>query len=427
MIAVEKLAEKVFGVLKGFGHQVKLFTDEGAETVDPKEARRFFCDSGLMVTVNEDENELVLSKSASEPLEETRQLQRNLKTLANKFLMNYTVRSYGKSIQPRDFSYEAKIKRKNNNMAENKVNEGLSKLSGSKKTSHQTLENVKILVKHRTEVDEERRGSRSRNIQAIFLERAGERFRFPTNHLGGARAMARHMQEGGEMSDRVGSYIIESVNNLLQLNEFYRYAKSNKLVNEDTSDIVDTIKENIDSVKTELKRLTGVKTYESIKARIEESEEQELHEEDISSLRDMFTVRKFDEKFDAVLPVVNRMVQEKNNYLRRIEEASGNAIHIGPQSFSIDAILEFANESARVGHKLSEISGRIIENAELATFVSKVGQKLCKEGTINAFEQDVMNNVLSNLQIQQVQESNETISESKVFESYFDKYSYMFV
>lgn len=509
MVIIDKLAEKVFGIMKGFGHQIRMYTSDGTETVDPKEARRFFAsDDGMMVTIDEEDNEVVLSKSPQEPLEKTRKLQRNLKKLANQFLMNYTVRSYGKSIQPRDFSYQAKIQR-NNNMAESKLresdaelhalvnktakgpllvsvtrskdkhirpgsvfkvsdidtdggyeptalftnrdgdskrgklydidfrelrmgnkqrtNEGLSKLSGSKKTSHQTLENVKILVKHRTAVDEERRGARSRNIQSIFLERDGERFRFPHNHLGGARAMARHMQEGGDMGDRVGGYIVESVSNLIKLHEFYRYAKSNKLINEDTDNIIETIRENIDGLKGELKRLTGVKTYESIRSRIEESDEMELQEDDVSTLRDMFTVKRFDEKFDDVLPVVNRLVQEKDQYFRRIEEASGSPIQVAQRAFAIDSVLEFKSDAARMGHRLSEISSRILENPELASFVSNVGRKLCKEGEINAFEKSVMNSVLGNMAPQQIQEEKTEISESKSFEKHFDKYDYLFV
>lgn len=438
MVLIDSLAEKLFGVIKGFGHQIKLYTVEGSETVDPKDARRFFsADSGLMVTIDEENNEVQLSTSNEASIDETKKLQQNIKKLSNEFLMNYTVRNYGKSIQPRDFAYKAKIARNNNvseseetknmELAMKNVSEGISGLSGSKKTSHQTLENVKILVKHKKEVDEDVRGSRSRNIQAIFLEQNGERFRFPHNNLNGARAMARHMTEGGLMLDKVGSYIIESVSNLIQLNEFLRYAKTNKLVNEDTTDIVQTVRENVNSIRTELHRLTGVKTYESIKARIEEEGDMELQESDIDGLRDMFTVKRFDEKFDEVLPIVNRLVQEKTQFLRRIEESAAQTIYVGPQLNNIDAIFEFANDEAQLGHKISEMASRMVENAELSNYVSKVGQKLCKEGAISAFEQEIVTNVLGNICEQPVQEEQTQIQESANFEEFFDKYTYTFV
>jgi len=468
MINIDQLAEKIFGIMKGFGHQIKLFTDEGTETVNPADARRFFSsESGLMVTIDEDGNEVQLSKSNDEPLDATKKLQQNMKKLANEFLMNYTVRSYGKSIQPRDFSFKAKIKR--NAMAESSVEEGeigdkikkalqdvdyqhkpkkskgkkaanqakgqkmknvaegISKLTGSKKTSHQTLENVRILVKHKTAVDEEVRGSRSRNIHSVFLEQNGERFRFPHNHLGGARAMARHMSMGGNMQDKVGGYIIESVSSLLQLSEFLRYAKSNRLVNEDTNDIIETVRDNVIGVKHELNRLAGIKTYESIKSRIEEQEEFTLQESDIDSLRDMFTVKKFDEKFDGVLPVVNRLVQEKDQFLRRIEESSGSSVYVSPRTFSIDSILEFANEQARFGHNLSEISSRILENTELASYVNSAGRKLSRGGELSVFERNVVSSVLENLCPQVITESPAEIQESQQYEQFYDKYTYLFV
>jgi hypothetical protein len=499
MVLVDKLAEKLFGVIKGFGHQIKLYTVDGTETVDPADARRFFsADSGLMITIDEENNEVQLSKSNSESIDKTKQLQRNVKKLANEFLMNYTVRNYGKSIQPRDFSYKAKIHRNENmeesikekwagdtevkstgqwadktigelqskrkallakddrsaaetkqlrqiNFAirakrdwkgganeslekENNMNpvieSSLSRLNGSKKTSHQTLENVKILVKHKKAVDEDVRGSRSRNIQAIFLEQDGERFRFPHNNLSGARAMARHMYNGGTMQDKVGGYIIESVGHMVKLKEFLRYATTNKLINEDTNDIVSAVKENVDSIRAELHRLSGTKTYESIKSRIEEQEDMDLQESDIDSLRDMFTVKRFDEKFDEVLPIVNRLVQEKTQFLRRIEEAASSEIYVAPASASsIGAIFEFANDEAKLGHKISDLSSRIIENSELASYVGKVGQKLCKEGKISAFEQEIVASVLNNLRPQPIAE-RKSIQESTDYEAFFDKYLY---
>ena len=100
MVLYDKLAEKIFGIMKGFGHQLKLYTVDGNETVDPSAARRFFAtDTGTMITIDEESNEVKLSKSNSEPLADTNKLRQNIKKLANEYLMNYTVRNYGKSIQ----------------------------------------------------------------------------------------------------------------------------------------------------------------------------------------------------------------------------------------------------------------------------------------------------------------------------------------
>ena len=42
MVDNGKFTEKVFKVIKSFGHNVQLFDTGGANVVDPKEARRFY-------------------------------------------------------------------------------------------------------------------------------------------------------------------------------------------------------------------------------------------------------------------------------------------------------------------------------------------------------------------------------------------------
>jgi ATP-dependent Zn protease len=142
-----------------------------------------------------------------------------------------------------------------------------------------------MIVRHRKAVDEDVRGSRSRQIKAIFLEQGGERFRFPHNHLAGARAMARHMYEGGNMQDTIGEYIVESVSNMIKLNEFVRYARTNKLMNEASEDVVKTVKENINTLRNELKGLTGAKSYAKVSEAIAAREATVLEEDDTTDLQ----------------------------------------------------------------------------------------------------------------------------------------------
>lgn len=430
MIRIDSLAEKIFGLLKGNKFPVKMFTVDGNETVDSSEARRFFSETpGIMVTIDEENEEIQLNKKKEATLDVTRGLQRNLKELANEYLLNYMVRNFNKGIAPKDFSYQAKVHRMK--QMEN-VKEGFSKLAGSKKTSQQTLENVKILVKHRQAVEEEKHGARSRNIQAIFLEQNGERLRFPHNNLRGARAMARHMSCGGGMSDTVGSYIIEKTDQMIRLNEFFKYARSNRLISEDTDDVISVVRENYANLQSELQRLSGVKTYATIKSRIEESEEMVVVEDDVTGLRDQFTVKKFDERFNDVLPLVNRLVQEKAQFLNRIEESSTGEIYISPETYSIASILEFASKRARMGHTISEMAHRIIENPELSTYIASLGKKMCNETELNSFESNIVQNFVNNVKPQPLAETEAVVDKSDIQESlnygeFFDKYSYTFL
>jgi len=492
MVELDTLAGKIFSLLKGNGLKIKIYDEAGAETTDPNVGRRFFVtEPNIMVTIDEDSNKIEFSKGATVD-DSVEHLQKNIRRLADEFLMNSDIKVFGKTIQPRDYAYQAKQK-KNDAVMENNlrpvnhhllgqvlkkvkyfgntydyqladdlgigleeirpvlnrlvtsgkvkagkdshgdimysiavdeaVMESFSKMFGSLKTSQQTLENVRILVRHKTPVDENVRGARSRHISAIFLECNGERFRFPHNYLPGARAMAQHMAHGGTPGDKVGGYITESTGNLLKLQSFNRYVTTNKLINEDSSGIVETVKENIETIRTELKKLTGVKTYETVKARLETFEREALAEDDTSGLKELFTIRRFDEKFEEVLPIVKQLVQERDTFHKRIEEAAANTVMLRREAINTVPMFEFAGEHARLGFKLNELALRIVENDELAGFVNKIGTKLCKEGQINDFEKAVLTQVLENAQVVEKTESaRKEIKESADLSSFFDKY-----
>jgi hypothetical protein len=568
MVEKEALAEKVFALLKGNGFQIKIYDVDGNETTDPTEGRRFFVASpNIMVTIDEEGNSIEFSKGAdSEGLEG---IQKNIRKLADEFLMNSNIKVFGKAIQPRDYSYQAKnnsapvmesitgltkfelqilkevgystyiaaralydsfrgtpkdqfidalkdllkqgflilspgsmlsisdhgltemksirestgltklentILKELSYSAQSKASalkamlpnvsseqitsslqrlhrggyldvdqnsfisvskkglqamstlaESFSKMFGSTRVSQQTLENVRILVRHKQPVDENVRGSRSRAISAIFLECNDERFRFPHNNLAGARAMAQHMAHGGTMSDKVGSYISESTGNLLKLQSFNRYVTTNKLINEDSSGIVETVKENIETIRTELKKLTGVKTYETVKARLETFEREQLAEDDTSALKDLFTIRRFDEKFEEVLPIVKQLVQEKDTYHKRIEEAAGNTVVLRREVINTTPMFEFASEHARLGFKLNELALRIVENDELAGFVNKIGTKLCKEGIVNDFEKAVLTQILENAQVEISTIARKEFKEASDLEAFFESFDNNFI
>lgn len=498
MVEMDDLAGKVFALLKGSGLQVKIFDEAGAETTDPTVGRRFFiADPNIMVTINQENNCIEFSKGVNVD-SSINGLQKNIRKIADEFLMNSDIKVFGKTIQPRDYAYQAKMK-KGNNMMENSsvqpynhqltgkvlhkikyfgscaahtladdigldlsdiqpvlnrlvqagkitaqpdshgdivyavavdeaVMESFSRMFGSMKTSQQTLENVRILVRHKTPIDENVRGSRTRHISAIFLECNGERMRFPHAYLPGARAMAQHMAHGGTMGDKVGAYINESTGQLLKLQSFNRYVTTNKLINETSSGIIETVKENIETLRSELRKLTGTKTYETVKARLETFEREPLAEDDTSTLKELFTIRRFDEKFEGVLPIIKQLVQEKDTFYKRIEEAAGNVVILRREAISATPMFEFASENAKLGFKLNEFALRILENDELSGFVNKIGTKLCKEGIINEFERAVLKQVLENAVVEKkIIDTKKDIKESYDLSAYFDRFDYKFM
>ena len=85
-----------------------------------------------------------------------------------------------------------------------------------------------------------------KNINAIFVEtKNGERFKVAENNLHGARAMARHLSNGGSPFDTVGmkvSSMMEEMSNLKNMmSEVKSISKDEQLV-EQSSDLAGKIR-----------------------------------------------------------------------------------------------------------------------------------------------------------------------------------------
>jgi len=311
MISSESISEKIFKILKGHGYTVEMFTAEGSYTVDPEEGRRFYLPEQFIM-INFDENdskrEIKMSVSAGTDMDSIKSLRQQIKDLANSNIIEFTLKQFTKNIEPKDFDFEAQKARDMNT-----VNEAISAPYGSTKSSYQKLENARLIIKHKNKVDEESRGARSRNIQSIYIENSdGERYRFPSNNLAGGRAMLRHVKEGGTPYDEWGSHIIEQCRELKKLKEFKRYSEKNNLVNEETDDILEAINNRISEIREKLHKSKGGRNYSLMKeAYLESLQEQSIEEEtDLTELRDMFTVKRFEETLDDALPYVNKLVSE---------------------------------------------------------------------------------------------------------------------
>ena len=314
MISSDKVSEKMFKILKGNGHNLKLFTDEGEHTVDPNSARRFYIqDLGTMINLDETDStrEIRVSVNQNTNIDQFRSTLEQLKNLANQSVIEYTLKSFTKHIEPKDQDYQAQKVR------DMKIEEVISAAYGTSKSSYQKLESAKLIIKHTKPVNEESRGSRSRNISAIYIENAeGERFKMPTNNLAGGRAMLRHVKEGGNPHDPFGQHIQEQTVELKKLKEFANYSKRNGLVNEDTADIVEAVSQRIASIREGINKLEGCKCYNETKDKFE-AKEVKINETDRTKLRNQFTVRTFDESLDDALPYVNALVKEMKSIKER--------------------------------------------------------------------------------------------------------------
>lgn len=312
MVDNSKFSEKVFKVIKSFGYNVQLFDAGGASAVDPKEARRFYIkDLNTMVNYEDQESprELKVNIGKGTEVSDIRSMLDTLRTLANKSIIEYTLRTFGKHLEPKDFSYQAKT---------TQVKESMSRLSGSKRKSYQTLENARLIIQHRKDVNEEKRGARSRNIHKIYVEANGSREQFPLNNLAAARAMLQHIRHTGEMNDALGEHIISLAKEFSSLREFANWTKQNSLVSEDTGEILDGVKERMKAIRETFKQLKGTKGYRAFTETFT-GLKYDVDEELVSDIRDQFTVKLFDEKLADALPHVANIVTEISDKQRRTD------------------------------------------------------------------------------------------------------------
>ena len=309
-INYENISEKVMRILQGIGLTPKLFSNEDGKSVAvPSDARYFYVrEPNLMIFVDDTTTEIKLHIGENVEINEPKitKIIKLIKNLARSYMLDFDIRTFGKHIEPKNYTYNIENSKNDKEQKMNDVlEEGLSPLEGSTKTSRQTLENVRLIIRHKKPVNEEQRGSRSRNISAIFVENSdGERFKYPHKHLSGARAMARHVSNGGVPSDMVGEAIIEQTTTLVKLKEFMNIVNKQRLVNEENRDVVLNVKRQIQSVKENMNRIQGAKGYTAFVESLalnESDVSEEISEETVNDYVRKFTKSTFEEKLTDIL------------------------------------------------------------------------------------------------------------------------------
>ena len=433
-INIDKVGEQVFKVLKGHGMTLELFTSDGKSTVDPMEAKRFYnAENKMMVNLDvaDEKSELKIGLGKSADVNGLRKLFDNLRSLANRNIIEYTLRTFGKDIEPRDFAFQAKKD------SEMKVQESFSKPYGSSKSSYQALENARLIIKHKKHVDEEVRGSRSRNIHSLFIENAeGERYKFPGTNLSAARAMLRHIKEGGVPHDEMGTHIVALSEEFAELTKFRNYAKKSSLISEDTQDVIEGVSNRLEGIRKQFKSLSGTKGYKRYSEGYTEKAVS-LEEEGVDSLKDQFTVRSFDENVASALPHVARVVREISDTKGRAHRLKALVTKVtGGTDLTLSRPLDAADpdnpENMRFGKPLEQqaaFSGYLskhVKDDELSNMLMQLGMDM---HDMDPKQQNLANKVLTylkgNVSIKNPKEASEDATENvyKQIEESFNKYN----
>ena len=402
----DDLGNKIFDFLKGKGVPISISDENDEDTLDPEVGVRFYSnDPNIMVTIDKENNELKLSKSKHVEDDRMDSIHKGIQNLAQDSLFSFDYKIFGKSIKPKHSNYKAKINKMKQEQ-EAVTEASLGKMYGSMKTSYQPLDSVKIIVRHGKPVNEEVRGARSRQISKLFIQRGDERFALPHKSLAGARAMARHVHNGGEVHDSVGSAINEMVTNIDSLSKFARYVENKNLVNEENDSLVTLAKESVQNLRSSLKKLSGAKSYAKAVETIDFTNSLEITNEE-SDLSDLFVEKHIDNNVLNAFPTINKLLSVQ----QKMDEYISNTIeNLQIQVPIAETGIEYPNASSEIAHKLSMIS-EFIDDKVVKNFIENCSTKILKGSKLDEMSMGNIKKLISKTNMESTVKDTDEILE----------------
>lgn len=369
MLKYERLCEKIYGMLAGFGFEIKMFDEKGDIQIDPAISTRFMVsEPRLIIHVDIKNMSVTLSISTEDSYKSTKKLQNRLKSLCNEFLMNYTIKNHIKTNVTRQDEIDAKIKKyKDLNKEQNQASEiSESVMYGKKRTSYQDFGDYRVKVLHSDDVCTEVRGSRSRKIRRLYVESKDKKTKIelPYTNLQCARALASHLMRNGSSDDAVSEYIINSARNLKVIKEFANICKS--LSNSDISHAMNVIKESTNRIKSDMISLQSINKYSIVEEKINIIN---MLDEDIDdSLYNSLSVIEESGIFGDIPSIMKKIIKEQNS------TCSIATYELTSSSYMCNAI---KSTSAMVFESSKMLMMHIIEEAERVCKFNETKKVLC--------------------------------------------------
>jgi len=439
-----KNSQDLFNKIRSQFSNIRLGDENGAATADPGSAVFFEFEfqedadtfGSVSISLADGENMKVyynrdlVSKIDEDSRDEWYAFLKELKDFAVEHQLRFDVRDITKSnLTKQDYENLADTNKTVNTdeMSEelNRITKlaGVEKapvaegLTGTSKSSFENLDKTKLIIRHKGKVDETVPGARSRQIQSLYIENEdGERFKYPMTHLAGARAMTRHVANGGRPHDEFGQHIIQTSEDIAKLNSFSRYASNKDQLNDNAGDIIEQTKLKLENLRGYMRNLSKQSHYENASKDFKTSEEQILDDETVNKLREKFTMTNLDKRVEDAFPLINRIMselettkeEEQVNELDPGEEPIDAPVQapvdhgVVVQSFlndpdrklvlrkddSADKMLKvtkFTNKNTMLSSILSDIASRLLtksgEEDRVANFASRVADEMEQENS----------------------------------------------
>ena len=434
-----KNSEDLFNKIRSQFSNIRLGDENGAATADPSSAVFFEFEfqedadtfGSVSISLADGENMKVyynrdlVNKIDEDSRDEWYAFLKELKDFAVEHQLRFDVRDITKNnLTKQDYENLADT---NKTVNTDEMSEELARitklagvtegLTGTAKRSYENLDKAKLIIRHKGKVDETVPGARSRQIQSLYIENEdGERFKYPITHLAGARAMTRHVANGGRPHDEFGQHIVSTSEDIAKLNSFSRYVTNKDQLNDNAGDIIEQTKLKLENLRGYIKNLSNQTHYENASKDFKTSEEQILDDETVNKMREKFTMKNLDNRVEDALPIINRIMSEfeKTKEEEQVNELEPDAEPIDApvqapvdhgavvQSFLNDPdqklvlrkddtadkmlkVTKFTNKNTMLSSILSDIASRLLtksgEEDRVANFASRVADEMEQENS----------------------------------------------
>jgi len=318
MSNLEPVSEKLFAKIRGRFPSVTIGDEMGTVTDEPKLAKYFDFDykegnnvlgkvsitldekSGITVLYNQD----FMAEAGEAEKNNWYNFLKEIRIFSKKHMLNFDTRDITKSnLDKRDYAHLTKT------AGETQMSE--SNMYGTSRTSFENIDTARLVLKHTKPVNLEVPGSRTQNVHSMYIEsEAGERFKYPFRHLNGARAMARHVAEGGNQYDEFGKHIVEMSTELNKLRKFKTYMNRSSVMAEGLKGYMEAVDVRLENIKTEVMKLQRSAYYKEAFENFTPVVNENVPEDVAENWIDQLTIRSFNEELKDVFPYVYRLVSE---------------------------------------------------------------------------------------------------------------------
>ena len=312
-------SKELFAKIRGRFPGVSIGNQAAEVTNDPSAARFFDFDfkagskvlGKVSISISEQDGLVVIHSADLSQTEDLAAREnwfsflKELRQFAKSRMLNFDTRDITKSnLEKRDYNFLS-------NMNQPKeVTEAA--LTGTNKTSFQNIGSSKLIIKHSAAVDEDFAAGRTHKILSIYVENVdGERFKYPFKHINGARAMARHVSEGGKPYDDFGKHIVSLSEELSKLRKFKNYVNRSAVMAETLKEYAVVINDRIEEIKETIQGLQKESFYKLTKENFKLSDQVIVPEDVKENWIDELTIKTFNDELQEVFPYIYKLVTQR--------------------------------------------------------------------------------------------------------------------